>query len=81
MVVIADDVDGMDVLFDMDGHPVAANNVRIQRHKLRVDTRKWIVSKLLPMTWTAATFSTIWTAKRATAVFRRPPHTKRRDFL
>ncbi len=47
MVVIADDVDGMDVLYDMDGHPVAANNVRIQRHKLRVDSRKWIVSKLL----------------------------------
>ena len=47
MVVIADDEDGSDVLYDMDGHPVAANNVRIQRHKLRVDTRKWIVSKLL----------------------------------
>ena len=47
MVSIADDVDGSDVLYDMDGHPVAANNVRIQRNKLQVDTRKWIVSKLL----------------------------------
>ena len=48
MVVIADDVDGMDVLYDLDGNPVAANNVRIQRNKLQVDTRWRIVSRLLP---------------------------------
>ncbi len=47
MVVIADDDSG-DVLYDLDGHPVQATTVRIQRHRLRVDTRKWIVSKLLP---------------------------------
>ncbi len=46
MVVLADD-DSRDVLYDLDGHPVSANNVRIQRNKLQVDTRKWIVSKLL----------------------------------
>ena len=47
MVEIADDDSG-DVLYDLDGHPVQATTVRIQRHRLRVDTRKWIVSKLLP---------------------------------
>ena len=47
MVAIADDDSG-DVLYDLDGHPVQATTVRIQRHRLRVDTRKWIVSKLLP---------------------------------
>ncbi len=47
MVAIADD-DSRDVLRDLDGNVVGVNNVRIQRHKLRVDTRKWIVSKLLP---------------------------------
>ncbi len=47
MVAIADDDSG-DVLRDLDGNVVGVNNVRIQRHRLRVDTRKWIVSKLLP---------------------------------
>ena len=47
MVAIADDDSG-DVLRDLDGNVVGTNNVRINRHRLRVDTRKWIVSKLLP---------------------------------
>ncbi len=47
MVVLADQ-DANDVLYDLDGHPVQATNVRIQRHKLQIDTRKWIASKLLP---------------------------------
>ncbi len=47
MVAIADDDSG-DVLYDLDGHPVQATTVRINRHRLRVDTRKWVVSKLLP---------------------------------
>ena len=47
MVAIADDDSG-DVLRDLDGNVVGVNNVRINRHRLRVDTRKWIVSKLLP---------------------------------
>jgi hypothetical protein len=47
LVTLADQ-DANDVLYDLDGHPVQATNVRIQRHKLQIDTRKWIASKLLP---------------------------------
>ncbi len=47
MVEIADD-DSRDVLRDLDGNVVGVNNVTINRHRLMVDTRKWIVSKLLP---------------------------------
>ena len=44
---LADDT-SMDVLYDMDGRPVKANNVRIQRHKLQIDTRMFFLSKVLP---------------------------------
>ncbi len=44
---LADDT-SMDVLFDMDGRPVKANNVRIQRHKLMIDSRIFFLSKVLP---------------------------------
>ncbi len=47
MIAIADDDSG-DVLRDLDGNVVGVNNVRINRHRLMVDTRKWVVSKLLP---------------------------------
>jgi hypothetical protein len=44
---LADDT-SMDVLYDLDGQPVKANNVRIQRHKLQIDTRMFFLSKVLP---------------------------------
>ncbi len=44
---LADDT-SMDVLYDMDGHPVKANNVRVQRNKLQIDTRMFFLSKVLP---------------------------------
>ncbi len=47
MVVLADQ-DANDVLYDLGGHPVQATTVRIQRHRLQIDTRRWIISKLLP---------------------------------
>ena len=47
MIEIADD-DAGDVLRDLDGNVVGVNNVRVNRHKLRLDIRKWIASKLLP---------------------------------
>ena len=47
MVVIADQ-DANDVLYDLDGHPVQATSVRINRHRLQIDTRWRIISKLLP---------------------------------
>ncbi len=47
MVVLADQIDG-DVLYDLDGHPVQATSVRINRHRLQIDTRWRIITKLLP---------------------------------
>ena len=47
MVAIADQ-DNADVLYDLDGQPVQATTVRIQRHRLQIDTRWRIVSKMLP---------------------------------
>ncbi len=47
MVVLADQ-DANDVLYDLDGHPVQATTVRIQRHRLQIDTRWKIVSRMLP---------------------------------
>lgn len=46
LLEIADDSAG-DVKFDSDGNP-RPNNEFINRSRLRVDTRKWILSKLLP---------------------------------
>jgi hypothetical protein len=43
---IADD-DGGDIRFDKDGNPVCDGEF-IARSRLRVDTRKWMASKLLP---------------------------------
>ena len=47
MVVLADQ-DANDVLYDLDGHPVQATSVRINRHRLQIDTRWRIITKLLP---------------------------------
>ncbi len=47
MVVIADQ-DANDVLYDLDGHPVQATSVKINRHRLQIDTRWRIITKLLP---------------------------------
>jgi hypothetical protein len=47
MVVLADQ-DANDVLYDLDGHPVQATTVRINRHRLQIDTRWRIITKLLP---------------------------------
>ena len=47
MVVLADD-DSRDVLYDLDGQPVQATSVRINRHRLQIDTRWRIITKLLP---------------------------------
>ncbi len=47
MIVLADQ-DAKDVLYDLDGHPVQATSVRINRHRLQIDTRWKIVTKLLP---------------------------------
>ncbi len=47
MIVLADD-DSRDVIYDLDGHPVQATSVRINRHRLQIDTRWKIVTKLLP---------------------------------
>ncbi len=46
MLDIADDQQG-DIYIDSDGHEQTDHNV-IQRSRLRVDTRKWIASKLKP---------------------------------
>ncbi len=47
MIVLADQ-DANDVLYDLDGHPVQATTVRINRHRLQIDTRWRIITKLLP---------------------------------
>ncbi len=47
MVVLADQ-DANDVLYDLDGHPVQATTVRINRHRLQIDARWRIITKLLP---------------------------------
>ncbi len=47
MVVLADQ-DANDVLYDLDGHPVQATSVRINRNRLQIDTRWRIITKLLP---------------------------------
>ncbi len=47
MIEIADD-DAGDVLRDLDGNVYGVNNVRVNRHKLRLDIRKWYASKVLP---------------------------------
>lgn len=36
-----------DIIRDLEGNEITNNNV-IQRDKLRVDTRKWLLSKLMP---------------------------------
>lgn len=46
MLDIADDSTD-DIMFDADGNP-RVNNEAIQRSRLRVDTRKWLASKLKP---------------------------------
>lgn len=51
-----DDVEDvfLDPQFDEAGNPIPGmtkrrpNNVTVQRHRLRVDTRKWVLSKMLP---------------------------------
>ena len=47
MIVLADQ-DANDVLYDLDGHPVQATSVKINRHRLQIDTRWRIITKLLP---------------------------------
>ncbi len=47
MIVLADQ-DANDVLYDLDGHPVQATSVRINRNRLQIDTRWRIITKLLP---------------------------------
>ena len=44
---LADDT-SHDILYDLDGNPVKASNVRIQRHKIQIDTRMFFLSKVLP---------------------------------
>ena len=44
---LADDT-SHDVLYDTDGYPVKASNVRIQRHKLQCDVRMFFLTKVLP---------------------------------
>lgn len=43
---IADDTD--DTLKDKDGKVIGANHAKVQRDRLRVDTRKWFLAKLDP---------------------------------
>lgn len=45
IVDISDDTDGD--TFD-DGTKISPNSVNVARHKLRVDTRKWLMSRLDP---------------------------------
>jgi hypothetical protein len=48
MLEIADTTDG-DMLLDKDGNPTGkVNHENINRSRLRVDTRKWIVARLAP---------------------------------
>ncbi len=44
---LADDT-SHDVLYDADGFPVKASNVRIQRNKLQIDSRMFFLTKVLP---------------------------------
>jgi hypothetical protein len=46
LLTISDATD-KDVIIDMDGNKVTNHNV-IQRDRLRVDSRKWILSKMMP---------------------------------
>jgi len=47
IITIADD-SGLDVTVDPESHTVRVDGEAIQRAKLRVDTRKWLMSKIAP---------------------------------